>query len=817
MLKRAETLVEDDFDLQKKARKGLRMKDRRVPPEVIGRMYAQYCELINSMYDAYLNNVQLQRLPYIQEIITVFMKRMYELRNELVHLIVNDYIYVDSALQQLMKTPFDIQIVVPYHFPMEARPDSVEQILQKMWAQSVRRLRKPSKPKENVPTTSSSQMASSAGSGLFESPDRTETREDQGAVEEEVEEEEEETPEPSVHTMVTEDYIQACMIQKYERYRQYYLRAFASKCATYRTYFAPKTTPPSKERMERAVQFIQRYYRFYMEIKRRRVLEHKRNVLLGLVPDVEIRPMKFKEENNKLYEKRRQMRINLNKKLQLQVEKENLKLIYKKGEQIEDITVQIMEWFMEWYYGYGFFPQYPFEPEGGTLMVIRGQYQTIDERIEEDEKIKAATKGKTKEQLKQEKQQAKMEAAMKAEIAEEKKKKEALALFKARCNPDGDPGYELVQSELHTELTDALRRYRQAWSLYDQFPLERCAEVIYGFMKTIVTEDIMSQIHIDARKFVDELMRLELKLFIKAQQAMYKRVDWKWPKQRPRKRPKPVPVPKPFVVNDDMLKSFEKVFDLGIMSRPTAKLDDIIGDFKFAAYEANLRDPKAIFPSPGYGDVKRRLVLSCIFGAGVDPGAVRRKSVMLLGLEQNGKSFLADAVAGELNAVKFDISPEVFTVKCHRPTKMLSLIFQAARVFQPSVIFCRNVEKVFYKKVPHNEKKERAKTLKKPLQKLLKAMPVTEKIIFIATCSNPFAAKARPMVNMFSEMILVPRPDYGSIQRFLYDKLQSIRSMPRDYCVQSLAQILQGLGFGVIMDLFDDVVTPERLIRTTIN
>lgn len=35
---------------------------------------------------------------------------MYEIRNELVHIIVNEYIYVDPALAQLRMTPYDIQV-----------------------------------------------------------------------------------------------------------------------------------------------------------------------------------------------------------------------------------------------------------------------------------------------------------------------------------------------------------------------------------------------------------------------------------------------------------------------------------------------------------------------------------------------------------------------------------------------------------------------------------------------------------------------------------------------------------------------------------
>ncbi|XP_037302033.1 uncharacterized protein LOC119192319 [Manduca sexta] len=40
--------------------------------------------------------------------------------------------------------------------------------------------------------------------------------------------------------------------------------------------------------------------------------------------------------------------------------------------------------------------------------------------------------------------------------------------------------------------------------------------------------------------------------------------------------------------------------------------------------------------------------------------------------------------------------------------------------------------------------------------------------------------------------------------------------MPRDYCVQSLAQLLQGYGFGVLIELYQQVMTPERIVRLNI-
>ncbi|CAH1642265.1 unnamed protein product [Spodoptera littoralis] len=139
IIQAAQDAVADDMDQQNFTAKGIRIKERAIPPEILGRNYSRYCYLINQMYDAFLNNVHLQRATYIQEIINICMKRLFELRDELVHVIVNDYVYFDAALVQLQMTPFDIEIIVPYHFPLECRKDSVEKFLQKLWADAVKR------------------------------------------------------------------------------------------------------------------------------------------------------------------------------------------------------------------------------------------------------------------------------------------------------------------------------------------------------------------------------------------------------------------------------------------------------------------------------------------------------------------------------------------------------------------------------------------------------------------------------------------------------------------------------------------------------
>ncbi|CAH0602026.1 unnamed protein product [Chrysodeixis includens] len=686
ILEKAEKAVQDDLDLQRATARGMRVKERALPPELLGKNYARYCDLINKMYDAYLNSVHLQRAPYILAIITVLMKRLYELRHELVNLIVNDYIYVDAALVQLRMTPLDIQIVVPYHFPLETREDNMEQLLQKMWAGAARRKRIKERPKPvKPPPIRRESIYEPVPEEVVEIPPE--------------EEEEEESPPPSIHTQVPEAFTYALLIQRHERFRQWYTMDFNERAIKWRRFYGDKRENIPIEMKHKAARIVQRVYRELMRIKREKIKETQRDILLGIKPDPFRSRLSFTEENNKVYERRRNTRLKIKKKYLQELETENTRLIlFKKGDQIDDITEEVREWFKEWYYGYGFFPEFPYEIEGGTLLVVRGEVQTVEERKAEDERMEILTKGKTKEQLKQEQEALKADAKLKAEALKEAQKKEAETLMKARCNPFTDPGYAIQESHTLQEVIEALNIYRASWSLYDELPKDRFGETVYGYMKPLLTEELMSVMNKECRVIVDELMRLDLKMLIQKHQQAYKSIGVKYPKFKPRKKPKVHPPPVPLEIDDKLKKGFEALFDIGIITKPTVKMADVYGDLNFSAYESNIRDPNATFPLPNYGDVKTRLVLSCVLGCGVQPGAVRRKAVMLLGPERNGKSFLADTVAGELNAVKIDITPEKFTAIISKPVKALSNVFLAAKVFQPAVVFLKNIERVFEKK-----------------------------------------------------------------------------------------------------------------------
>jgi hypothetical protein len=53
---------------------------------------------------------------------------------------------------------------------------------------------------------------------------------------------------------------------------------------------------------------------------------------------------------------------------------------------MEDISDHIREWFREFYVGAKDFHRYPEEFEGGTILMVRGETQTVEEFLIEKKK-----------------------------------------------------------------------------------------------------------------------------------------------------------------------------------------------------------------------------------------------------------------------------------------------------------------------------------------------------------------------------------------------------------------------------------------------
>lgn len=107
---------------------------------------------------------------------------------------------------------------------------------------------------------------------------------------------------------------------------------------------------------------------------------------------------------------------------------------------------------------------------------------------------------------------------------------------------------------------------------------------------------------------------------------------------------------------------------------------------------------------------------------------------------------------------------------------------------QPSVIWIGDAEKMFYKKVPRDEKEVRnvynvtyvllflwdrsncfngftqldPKRLKKDLNKILKSIRGEDCVLIVGTTNDPQSAELKSFCKFYNKIILIPRPDYAS-------------------------------------------------------
>lgn len=801
------TTLAEDVRLQELAINCVGIKPQGTAVEVVSRVYSKYCELYNRLCDCYDQMEQVQRRPSIKKIIDSITCRIMELKQTLELVEVFEFTYPDNAFQQLLIQPQDIEILCPFFYPFEIRAAEMQYIMDQIFAGN--RLGDPPLTEEQLLQ-------------LEEKKREEEEREKELASKTHV------LQEKTVYLTPAEQEAKRLLdilnghaynIQRMERSRMV-TYALAKKSVKDQNLYLElaglKKPPRPKYIRHTAASLIQKIYKHFMVLKRMHWRENKLKEKLGMVIS-SYQPPSAKVQLENVKEARRKFRRAYYEDFLKQTMKEKSRVLkLREGDIMEDITDEIRQWFEEWFKGIRVFDEFPWPDEGGSILIVKGETFTIEEYIEwREEEIRKLKAGgpKSADAIKAEKLAAREESKRLAAELKEKEKKKLEEYKKSRMNPDSDPGVYIMIGKHHDDLKFNWHDYEIKWASLD-VP-DAGLDVIKGHLKRLITENVYKDIQLELRPIADEIMRVELEILKKALAMDYENCNMKMPPTRKRKKPKKIKPPKPEKITPEVM--FQILADNGIVRQyPRLTLDDYWGDRNYAAADCRAIQWTPIFPPACIGDLKEQVRIRCVLTLGSScPGAQR--SQLFVGPKGTGKKTLAYAVATETNSLLIDLSPfNVYNkfVGSANQKIMFKYINKISRLMQPTIILVENAEKLFYKKVPKEDKKFDPTRLSKDFYaQIVKPLSAQDKIMIIGTATEPWLAKSGPMSKVFPSTIMIPSSDYGSIYYVLTRMLMKYHGVNRDIAVNPAAQVLRGYSISVIKTAVEKLMSGRRLAQ----
>lgn len=808
-----EKALSEDKRLQELATKKIGIKPQSTAVEIVARVYCKYCALYNKLCDLYDQMLQVQRRPFVKEVIDMLSCRILELKRTLETVEQFEFTYADNAMQQLIMIPTDVEILCPFFYPIEIREQEMQYIKDEIM--SGNRL--------GDPTPTPSQIEREQEALAEQERIRQEEREAEInrklAMGEDILETEDEpvlSPAEMEEKRKLEEYnLYVATIQRMERARTLTMNVVQKRNKDMIMYLdlAGLRKPAAPEELrDRAASFIKKVYKKFMELKREKIRETKLKLKLGMVIP-SILPAAQESEVAKIQAIRRNYRQRYYKDwIKANIKEKTHVLLLKEGAIMEDISTEIREWFQEWYDQVRTFDEFPYPQEGGSILIVRGDTFTIEEyhTWRKEYEKKQGEEPKSKDVLKAERAAARAEKKQALIDAKLRAEKQLADYKKQRLNPKNDPGVYISEGVVLEALQKAWFDYETKWRDVDVE--DAPTEAVQGFIMEMVTEDAYQEVQYQLRPIVDEMMKLELAMLKAALKVDYKQAGLDLPPTKKRKKPKKVKPPRKEKVTPAQM--FQKLFDEGLVREcPKVTMADYLGDRNFAA--ADLRSipwtPK--FPPPCVGDVREQLRVRCLLTLGCCcPNAER--SHLFVGPKASGKKTLVYAIATETNATFIDLSSQRFIGKFpgKELKKILSFVSKISKIMQPTVILVENADKVFYKRVPKEEKHlEPARLAKDLFKEIIKPIAKTDKILVIGTAAEPWLSKAKPMKKAFPTLTLIPRTDYGSISLVLNQMLMKYHGVNREFNVHSLAQTARGYDLDTIKKAVNTVLCADRI------
>ncbi|XP_042372405.1 dynein regulatory complex protein 11 [Plectropomus leopardus] len=584
------------------------------------------------------------------------------------------------------------------------------------------------------------------------------------------------------------------IIQMAERARQGRLRAKLNEKSRNmnRTY---TTKDPNPAAIELATICIQKVWRGYVQRKRTRIVRDEEMIFLGMAmhPKYQVPcPAEIAVQANEACTRIKQMEHNEDYQKSVVAVTNQLRDV--EGHDMSNtMKDQIRQWFIECRDATGSFPDYPDEEDGGSAFIFAEKNpQQLMEEIAAKEEEEASNKPKGKEEKK------------------EKGKKD-----KGKGDEDEEEaGLKMLPSAFLSDLEAENKTFIDFWKKRDE-----SKNFTQRHEVELIKEEKRKAIEAEIRLQVDEQMRQELaewKLAVDKDKGGKTKGNAK--KKKGSKSGKKKKKEKDLTADRTLVSLCQELVEQGLLKQAdNVRLRDYMGDYSYLGTTLRQND---IEPMPSLSDVRQVLSLYAVLPLGsqvVHEKAPLIKAILLAGPAGVGKKMLVHAICHETGANLFDLSP--LNTAGKYPGKsglamMLHMVFKVARLLQPSVIWIEDAEKMFYKKVPKEEKELDPKRLKKDLPKFLKLIKGEDRVLIIGTTKDPQSADIKSLCKMYSKIILIPRPDYGS-RYILWKQLIKKQGgeVTRALDLSSLAMISDGYTPGHLVRVIQTIITKRRILQ----
>ncbi|XP_074524462.1 dynein regulatory complex protein 11 [Halichoeres trimaculatus] len=556
-----------------------------------------------------------------------------------------------------------------------------------------------------------------------------------------------------------------------------------------------RTKDPGAAEIELAAICIQKVWKGYIQRVKTKIAQEEQMIILGMAmdPKYEVpRPAEITAQDCETSTRIKQE----------EYEEDYLKAVVAITNQLreaeghdisETLKAQIRQWFIECRDATGSFPDYPDEEDGGSALIFcEKDPQQLREEIAAKEEEESGNKPKGKEEEK------------KGKGKKDKEKND---------QEEEEAGLKMAPSAFLSDLEVGCKTFSDFWKTRDEsqnFSQRHDVEQLKEQKRKTIEEEIRLQ--------VDEQMRQELaewKLAIDKDKGGKTKGNAK--KKKGSKSGKKKKKEKDLTSDRTLESLCQELVEQGLLKKAkNVRLQDYLGDYNYLGTTLRQND---IEPMPSLSDVRQVLSLYGILPLGsqvVHEKAPLIKAILLAGPAGVGKKMLIHAICHETGANLFDLSP--LNTAGKYPGKsglamMLHMVFKVARLLQPSVIWIEDAEKMFYKKVPKEEKELDPKRLKKDLPKSLKLIKGEDRVLIIGTTKDPQSADVKSLCKMYSKIILIPRPDYGS--RFILWK-QLINKAGGEITealdLSSLAKVSDGYTPGHMVKVIQSVITKHRIL-----